>query len=202
MRKMNPHFYFGKSSNWLVALVGAMASLTSLPASAEAAGPALTLGGKDVPLYSRGSGVKTISPIVAKAPDGAVLDGILTRADDGLEVAAQKPLSGNSLRFDVKEVGYYTLVARLVGADGEILASATNGYAVTPPASLAYATISRTADGRSTTTIRTRSGSTSPSEAESTAGPRRRRRMEYGLIQATRRWFMNGIPPGASLVRA
>ncbi len=117
----------------LVAQMVAMALFASLPASAETAGPSLTLGGRDVPLYSRGVGVKTISPIVAEAPGGAVLDGSLTRADDGLEVAAQKPLSGSSLRFGVNEVGYYTLVARLVGADGAILASATNGYAVTPP---------------------------------------------------------------------
>lgn len=123
----------GNPSGWRVGLIAATMSLASLATSAQAQGPAFTLGGKDVALYSRGAGVKTVSPIVAEVPAGAVLDGTLTRADDGLEVAARKPLSGNSLRFDVKEVGYYTLVARLVGADGAILASATNGYAVTPP---------------------------------------------------------------------
>ena len=111
-------------------LVAIFASAVALCATAE---PSLTLGGKDVALFSRGAGEKIVRPVVADAPEGAVMDGVMTRFGDGLEVDALKPLSSDALRFDIKEVGYYTLVARLVGAGGAILAEATNTYAVTPP---------------------------------------------------------------------
>ena len=111
-------------------LVATFVSVVALCATAE---PSLTLGGKDVALFSRGAGEKIVRPVVADAPEGAVMDGVMTRFGDGLEVDALKPLSSDALRFDIKEVGYYTLVARLVGAGGAILAEATNTYAVTPP---------------------------------------------------------------------
>ena len=111
-------------------LVATFVSVVALCATAE---PSLTLGGKDVALFSRGAGEKTVRPVVADAPEGAVMDGVMTRFGDGHEVAALKPLSSDALRFDIKEVGYYTIVARLVGAGGAILAEATNTYAVTPP---------------------------------------------------------------------
>ncbi len=98
-----------------------------------AAEPTVTLGGKDMPLFSRGAGIKTIKPIVADAPRGSFLVGTMTRADDGLAVASMHPFAADTLRFDVREVGYYALEARLMDADGSVLAAATNDYAVTPP---------------------------------------------------------------------
>ena len=103
----------------------------ALPPCMSAA-PSVTLGGKNMPLVSCGAGVKTVMPLVVDAPDGTRVDGTLTRTGDGFRIEAERPLAAASLRFDVKDVGYYEIVARLVDAKGAIIAATTNNYAVTP----------------------------------------------------------------------